>query len=231
MKITRGINIEEKLKILEEMAKSELKNADPANDFFHTEIAIKVAKYLCKQEGAEFSIVKAALLLHHISPRRFKDKSISPYREESLQKGKKILDDLGFPKELASEILRCVEATYFGNEEKATTIEAKVAHDANKLVTIGALGIARTFTFGGYFKRAIYNPSKSLIRGRDEIEKEVPVQYDPSSLEPDTVSHFKTKLLRIKDKMLTATGRKLAEKRHKFMIEFLNNFFDEIEIS
>lgn len=216
---------------LEEIAEDALKDADLANNYFHTQLAIRTAEYLCEKEGADFDVIKASLLIHHIAPRRAKNSGISDYRTESLQKGKEILSRLEFPQEMILKILNCVESTYFGKELIADNINAKVAHDANKLVTMGALAIARSFTFGGYFKRPIYDPEKSLIKSKDDVELKINVKYDPYAIEPDTISHFKTKLLQIKDKMLTNTGKELAKNRHTFMVEFLYQFFDEININ
>lgn len=222
--------MEDKMAKLEGIVKEALKDADLANDYFHSELAIRTAKYLCEKEGGNFEVVKAALLIHHIAPRRAKDRGISDYRNEALQKGNKVLSNLKFPQEMIHKVLKCVEATYFGKESIADDIDAKVAHDANKLVTTGALAIARTFTFGGYFKRPIYDPEKSLIKSERDIELNMDVKYDPYTLEPDSISHFKTKLLQIKDKLLTNTGRELAKKRHEFMRKFLHEFFDEINM-
>jgi len=223
--------LENKLIRLEEITKDELKKADLANDYFHTQLAIKTAEYIAEKEKVNFDIVKASLLLHHISPRRAKNKKISDYRNKSLKKGREILSNLNFSQEEIQMILNCVESTYLGKEAVAKYKEAKVAHDANKLVTIGALAIARAFTFGGCFGRPIYDPEKSLITSKKDIEMYLTIEYNPYELEPDSISHFKTKLLKIKDKMLTNTGKEMAKKRHEFMIEFLHEFFDEININ
>jgi uncharacterized protein len=209
-------------------ASEALMEADPANDFHHVELAMRMAERLCDAEGADHLVVKAALLIHNIAPRKRIDGRVSDYREESLQKGAEALKASGFPQEIIPTVLNCVEAAYFGNELEAVSIEAKVAHDANKLVTMGALAIARTFTYGGFFRRPIYDPKKSFIQSRDDISQVVISEYDPYSIDPDSVSHFRTKLLRIKNTMMTNTGKMLAEKRHEFMVKFLNQLFDEM---
>lgn len=216
--------------MLASLATESMEGADPANDSFHAELAIRIAERLCEREKADFRVVKAALLIHNIVPRKRIDGHVTDYRSESLQKGREALLGAGFQPSLVPKILNCVEATYFGNEGEAVSIEAKVAHDANKLVTMGALAIARTFAYGGYFKRPIYDTQKSLIRSRADIAQALTSEYDPYAIDLDSISHFRTKLLRIKDTMLTKTGRELAEQRHKFMIQFLNQFFDELDI-
>ena len=220
----------EPMAILASIVTESMKGADPANDSFHAELALRIAKDLCEQEGAEYRVVKAALLIHNIVPRKRTDGHVTAYRSESLLKGREALQGAGFPPSLVPKILNCVEATYFGNEGEAASIEAKVAHDANKLVTMGALAIARTFAYGGYFNRPIYDPQKSLIRSRADIAQALTSEYDPYALDLDSISHFRTKLLRIKDTMLTKSGQELAEQRHEFMILFLNQFFDELDI-
>ncbi|MFZ2472615.1 MAG: hypothetical protein WAW52_11830 [Methanothrix sp.] len=216
--------------ILASIATESMEGADPANDSFHAELAIRIAESLCGREGSDFRVVKAALLIHNIVPRKRIDGHVTDYRSESLQKGREVLLEAGFPPSLVPKILNCVEAAYFGNEGEATSIEAKVTHDANKLVTMGALAIARTFTYGGYFKRPIFDPQRSLIHSRRDITQALEAEYDPYAIDRDSISHFKTKLLRIKDTMLTKTGQELAEQRHEFMILFLNQFFDELDI-
>jgi len=220
----------DKINALEKIAEQNLEEADIANDLFHIKLALNAAKIMCEKENADFGIVRAALLIHHISPRRTKNHRISDYRTESFDEGKEILTKLEFSQEVMDKILNCVEATYFGKEQKARSLEAKVAHDANKLVTIGALGIARAFTFGGAFKRPIFDAEKGYVKSKSDITSENSFEYDPFSLEPDTVSHFKTKLLKIEENMLTQTGKKMGLKRHMFMIEFLYELFDEIDL-
>ena len=214
--------------VLASIATESMKDADPANDIFHAELAIRIAKALCEREGADFKIVNAALLIHNIAPRKRIDDRVTDYRTDSIQKGRDVLLKVGFPHSSVQEILSCVEAAYFGNEAKAVSIEAKVVHDANKLVTMGALAIARTFAYGGYFRRPIYDPQNSLIRSSEDILHPQNAEYDPYAINLDSISHFRTKLLHIKDTMLTNTGRKLAERRHEFMIQFLDQFFDEL---
>lgn len=214
---------------LEEITKKASSGADLANDYYHIQRVLGIAEYLCREEKADFNIVKIAVLLHNIVPRKRENESITDYRSESIQKSEEILKKLGFIPEIISKVLNCIMASYMGVELLAENIEARVAHDANKLDTIGAIGIARAFTFGGYFNRPIYDSEKTLVKSTKDLETDE-LRYDPRKLEPDTVSHFKTKLLKIKDRMLTETGKKLAKDRHQFMVEFLTRFLNDIKL-
>jgi uncharacterized protein len=231
LELTSNLMSSEPMALLASLAAESLKEADPANDSFHVELAIRTAEGLCELEGADFQVVKAALIIHNISPRKNIDGHVTDYRNDSLQKGQELLLVVGFSPNLIPKILNCVEAAYFGNEAEASSIEAKVAHDANKLVTMGALAIARTFAYGGYFKRPIYDPQKSLMHSREDIDQALKAEYDPYAINLDSISHFRTKLLRIKDTMLTETGKKLAEQRHQFMVLYLNQFFEELNVN
>ncbi len=104
-------------------------------------------------------------------------------------------------------------------KDKFDSIELKVIQDADRLDAIGAIGIARTFNYGGFKNRTMYDPAiKPLIDQDKETYK--------NSKAP-TINHFYEKLLLLKDKMNTVTGRKLAEKRHQFMQQYLDQFYDE----
>ena len=107
-----------------------------------------------------------------------------------------------------------------GNEpQKFKSLELDVVQDADRLDAIGAIGIARTFNYGGFKNRAIYNP---------EIKPELNLTKDAykASTAP-TINHFYEKLLRLKDKMKTKTGLELAQVRHNFMESYLKQFFNE----
>jgi uncharacterized protein len=217
-----------KLEEIKNIAREALSQADRANDYYHVRRVLKIAENLCRKEDVDSSIVKAALLLHNIVPRKKTDDRIIDYRQQSLQKSREILISLDIDEQTISKILNCIQASFFGQENLDQNEEAKIVHDANKLDTIGAHGIARVFAFGSAFKRPIYDPGKSFLKSRQDMETNG-FEYNPYELEPDSISHFGTKLLKIKDRMLTETGKELAEKRHKFMVHFLENFFEEEE--
>jgi uncharacterized protein len=218
------------LELLEKVVKEKMNNKDMGNDYFHTELSIQTAHYICKKENADFDVVKAALLLHHISPRKKTDDKFNDYRAEGLSESEDILIKMGCSKEMIDKILNCIETTHLGQESRALSIESKIAFDANKLVTTGALAIARTFAFGGSFGRPIYDPENSLIKTKEDINSYKKINYDPYKIEVDSISHFITKLLKLKDKIMTKTGKDLVQKRHNFMIQFIEEFLEEIGI-
>ncbi|MCE1198440.1 MAG: HD domain-containing protein [Marinilabiliales bacterium] len=133
-----------------------------------------------------------------------------------------ILQELEVEQEVASQVVRIVRHISFkgGNEPSDwTSPELQVVQDADRLDALGAIGIARTFHYGGYRNRALYDPA---IEPNLRMTKE---EYKKS--EAPTINHFYEKLLLLKDRMHTATGKELAEERHAFMEQFLQHFFEE----
>lgn len=134
-----------------------------------------------------------------------------------------ILSALALEQQQLAEIRHIIEAISFsgGNEIEARSIEAQIARDADRLDAIGAIGIARAFTYGGAKGRKLYDDAENV---RHQMTKE---QYHHK--QSATVTHFYEKLLRIKDLMCTPTGKQLAEQRHDFMLQYLTQLAKERE--
>ncbi len=214
-------NLEEKIiQNTIEFVQAELKNAEGGHDWFHTERVYKNALLILKQERANRLVVILGALLHDIADYKFTGgkEEIGPKKAEVFLKTQQL------PQEIIEEVVKIVENTSFkgGNfQQKWTSKELEIVQDADRLDAIGAIGIARTFNYGGYKNRKIYDPKiKPNL-------KMTPEEYKKSTT--PTINHFYEKLLLLKDKMNTPTGKKIAKKRHAFMEGFLKQFYAEWE--
>ncbi|MEC4116510.1 HD domain-containing protein [Myroides phaeus] len=201
--------------------KKELENAESGHDWFHIERVYKSSMTIAKQEGeVDITVVKLIALLHDIADSKFHggDETVGPTKARTL------LSDLSFSDEVIDHVVKGIENISFkgGNfEQKFRSKELDIVQDADRLDAIGAIGIARTFNYGGYKNNLIYDPT---IEPKIGMSKE---EYKNSK--GTTINHFYEKLLRLKDLMNTQTGLKLAEERHKFMELYLAQFYSEWE--
>lgn len=199
--------------------KKELENAESGHDWFHIERVYRNALSIAKHEGElDLTVVKLIALLHDIADSKFHggDETVGPTKARNL------LRDLSFDDEVIVHVVKGIENISFkgGNfEQKFRSKELDIVQDADRLDAIGAIGIARTFNYGGYKNNLIYDPE---IDPKIGMSKE---EYKNSK--GTTINHFYEKLLRLKDLMNTETGMKLAEDRHKFMELYLAQFYSE----
>jgi uncharacterized protein len=200
--------------------KAQLKNAEGGHDWFHIERVYKNALLIAKEESCNLEVVQLAALLHDIADSKFHngDETIGP------RTAKNFLEQENVCKETIAHVLAIIENISFkgGNfEQQFHSKELDIVQDADRLDAIGAIGIARTFNYGGFKNRAIYDPE---IKPNLSMSKE---EYKNTTA--PTINHFYEKLLLLKDKMNTPTGKKIAAKRHTFMELFLNQFYNEWE--
>ncbi|WMW78009.1 HD domain-containing protein [Flavobacterium sp. 20NA77.7] len=198
--------------------KKQLENAEGGHDWFHIERVYKNALLIAKEEKCDLEVVQLAALLHDIADSKFHDgdEAIGP------KTAKNFLEQENVSKETIAHVLAIIENISFkgGNfEQKFQSIELDIVQDADRLDAIGAIGIARTFNYGGFKNRAIYDPE---INPNLSMSKE---EYKNTTA--PTINHFYEKLLLLKDKMNTPTGKKIAAERHAFMELFLNQFYSE----
>ena len=201
-----------------EFVKKELENAEGGHDWFHIERVYKNAVLISKTENCDTTIVALGALLHDIADSKFHngDETIGP------RKAKSYLESQQVSQKIIVHVIAIIENISFkgGNFEKQfTSIELDIVQDADRLDAIGAIGIARTFNYGGFKNRTIYNPEIVPNLAMSKLE------YKNS--ESPTINHFYEKLLLLKDNMNTESGKKLAQKRHDFMQVYLNQFYDE----
>ena len=200
--------------------KETLKDVESGHDWFHIERVYKNALLIAADENVDEFIVTLGALLHDIADAKFHDgdESIGPKKASEFLKNQQV------DNEIIEHIVNIINHISFKNslsktEEKFSSNELKVVQDADRLDAIGAIGIARCFNYGGFKNREIYNPE---IEPNLNITKEA---YKKSSA--PTINHFYEKLLLLKDKMNTKTGRKIAQERHTYMEGFLSQFFAE----
>ena len=198
--------------------KEQLAHAEGGHDWFHIERVYKNALLIAKEEDCDLTVVKLAALLHDIADSKFHDgdESVGP------KIAREFLESQNISKEIITHVIAIIENISFkgGNFEKTfSSKELAIVQDADRLDAIGAIGIARTFNYGGFKNRPLYNPN---IQPKLNMSKE---EYKNS--EAPTLNHFYEKLLLLKDKMNTETGKKIAKKRHDFMVHFLAQFYAE----
>lgn len=202
--------------------KNRFLGAEGGHDWFHTKRVLANSIHIAKEENADLFVVQLAALLHDIADSKFHDgdETIGPKIAFEFLKGMNV--DLSS----REHIIKIIETVSFKNslspeEEPFNSIELEVVQDADRLDAIGAIGIARAFNYGGFKNRELYNPK---IEPKTTMSKE---EYKSSN--SPTINHFYEKLLLLKDKMNTTSGRKLAEKRHAFMLNYLDQFYKEWE--
>jgi len=201
--------------------KETLDGAEGGHDWFHIERVYNNAKLIAKGESVDLFIVELGALLHDIADAKFHngDETIGPKKAASF------LKSLNIEEELINHIVNIIHHVSFktsldpNSANKFQSNELSVIQDADRLDAIGAIGIARAFNYGGFKNRSLYDP---LIAPNIDQDKET---YKNSKA--PTINHFYEKLLLLKDKMNTITGRKIAEKRHQFMEQYLEQFYDE----
>ena len=198
--------------------KEQLTNAEGGHDWFHIERVYKNSLLISKNEDVDVFIVQLGALLHDIADSKFHngDETVGP------KVAREFLFNINVDSKAIEHVIKIIENISFkgGNEiQKFKSPELDVVQDADRLDALGAIGIARTFNYGGFKNRALFNPD---IKPNLNMSKE---EYKASSA--PTINHFYEKLLLLKDKMNTKTGKRIAEKRHKFMELYLEQFYAE----
>lgn len=199
--------------------KETLKEAEGGHDWFHTHRVFLNAQHIAKGENVNKLIVSLGALLHDIADAKFHDgdETIGP------KLAKDFLFSIQVDKKTIDHVINIINHISFKNSlesgEKFTSLELQVIQDADRLDAIGAIGIARAFNYGGFKNRAMHDPD---IAPNLNMTKE---EYKKSSA--PTINHFYEKLLLLKDKMNTQTGKQLAEERHQYMLNFLEQFYKE----
>jgi uncharacterized protein len=203
-----------------DFVKKELVGAEGGHDWFHTYRVWKMACRIAEYEECNKLVVELAALLHDIADAKFNDGD----EEAGALKAADFLSEMNVTDEIIGHVVEIIRHVSFkgGNhQQEFRSPEMDIVQDADRLDAIGAIGIARTFNYGGYKNRKIYDPE---IKPDLNMTKEA---YRNSTA--PTINHFYEKLLLLKDRMNTRTGTVMAEHRHQFMEEFLNEFYEEWE--
>jgi uncharacterized protein len=201
-----------------DFVKSTLADAEGGHDWWHIYRVWKTAKHIAQFEVVDMFIVELGALLHDIADSKFHngDEEIGP------QRARDFLHSLQVEEIIIVHVENIINNISFKGgklPQLFNSPELDVIQDADRLDALGAVGIARTFNYGGYKGREIYNPE---IKPNLNLSKE---EYKKS--EAPTLNHFYEKLLLLKDRMNTTTGRKMAENRHAFMLSYLDQFYKE----
>lgn len=191
----------------EKYVRQQLSNDPTGHDWYHIDRVRQLASTIWNQEqtGDRWTIEMVALL-HDIS-----DEKLNESKEAGNRKLRSFLETINISKQLIDQLIVMIDSISYGggNRPKPTSIEAQIVQDADRLDAIGAIGIARTFAYGGSKGRSIFEPNAAE-------EKNL-----------STIQHFYDKLLRVKALMNTETAKKMAVERHEFMEGFLEQFFKE----
>ncbi|MDO9136247.1 MAG: HD domain-containing protein [Lutibacter sp.] len=206
------------IKNTEAFVKNALKDAEGGHDWFHILRVWNNAKLISKNENVDRFVVELGALLHDIADSKFHDgdETIGP------KIAREFLENQQVDESTIIHIENIISNISFkgGNfEQQFNSPELEVIQDADRLDAIGAVGIARTFNYGGFKNRPLYNPeiTPNLNQSKEAYKNS----------EAPTINHFYEKLLLLKDRMNTVTGREIAANRHQYMEHFLNQFYDE----
>lgn len=202
------------IKKTEEYAKKTLQGEPTGHDWWHTDHVRRLALKIAEEEKADMFIVELAALLHDITDWKFSDKEEKPIKEflEKIKTDKKTIHHV-------CDIIKNLSYKGAGVQTPMKTKEGKIVQDADRLDGIGAIGIARTFAYGGKIGRPIHNPNAKPVMHKtfEEYKK----------IDESSINHFYQKLLLLKDRLNTKTAKKMAEKRHAFIQAFLKEFLEE----
>lgn len=201
-----------------DFVKEKLKNAEGGHDWFHIERVFKNAEIIAASEDVDQFVVALGALLHDIADSKFHngDETIGPnIARQFLQEQKVREDDILH----VENIIKWISFKGGNEVQEFSSPELDVVQDADRLDALGAIGIARTFNYGGHKGRPIFDPD---VKPNLNMTKE---EYKASSA--PTINHFYEKLFLLKDRMNTKTGKRLARERHDFMVGFLEQFYKE----
>ena len=201
-----------------DFVKEKLQGAEAGHDWFHIERVWKLSKNIAAHENCNLDVVELAALLHDIADPKFHggDETLALTISQDFLESQKVSP------EIIGQVLFIIKNVSFKNRNEAPEIlslDLKIVQDADRLDAIGAIGIARTFNFGGFKNNLMYDPKlpPQLEMSKEEYKKN----------QGTTINHFYEKLLLLQDLMHTETAKKIASERHDFMLKFLAEFYKE----
>jgi len=205
-----------------DFVKEKLHGAEAGHDWFHIERVWKLSRKIAETESCNVEVVELSALLHDIADPKFHggDETLA------LRISRTFLESESVPEEIIAQVLFIIKNISFKNRGEVPDnlpLELQIVQDADRLDAIGAIGIARTFNFGGFKNNLMYHPDiqPKLNMTKDEYKKN----------EGTTINHFYEKLLLLKDLMNTDAAKKIAAERHDFMLKFLDEFYKEWNVS
>jgi len=183
----------------------------PSHDWLHVKRVANLAEELQKNEGGDQEIMMLSVYLHDIGRAREDNGEIKDHAAWGAKKAGEILSNQGYDQEVIESVQHCIEAHRYSNNIEPETVEAEILSDADNLDAIGATGIARTFSFSGESQQPLARLENPKKEGRET-----------------TLNHVREKLLDLKDRMYTDKGLEIAENRHKFTENFVEQFEAEM---
>ncbi|NDK08088.1 HD domain-containing protein [Candidatus Gracilibacteria bacterium] len=206
------------IKKITKEAKKYFKGENGCHDFYHTDRVRNLALHIGKIENADLEVLEIASILHDIGRKeQNKCKGKICHAEVGAKKAEEILKEFNLETKKFENIIHCIETHRFRKGKTPESLEAKILYDADKLDSIGAVGIGRAFLFAGEFGAKLHNKDV-------DIEK-----TKPYTKEDTAYREFLVKLKKIKDKMLTDEGKRLAQERHEFMVIFFDRLNKEVD--
>ncbi len=206
-----------------EQAREWYSDTDPVHDFGHIQRVYWMAEKIGSAEGADMEIIRAAALLHDAedSAPGGDGSERANHHNASALFARRILEAEGWSEERIALVQHCIRAHRFrGKEEAPTTIEAKVIFDSDKLDVLGAVGVARTIAYAVLDHKPVYSePSQQFIQTGKEIPGELHSSYH----------EYLFKLSKVKDRLFTGTGKKIAEYRHAFLVDYYERLANEMK--
>jgi uncharacterized protein len=200
------------------IVKSKFANDSSGHDWYHIDRVFKMATHLQEMEGGDKEIIQIAALLHDISDHKMNGGILNHGGTVASE----LLAELNYPSEKIKWVSEIIDAVSFKGAlvaDQMSSLEGKIVQDADRLDAIGAMGIARAFSYGGNKNRPMYIPhAEHHLHSSFE-------EYVQS--EGHTINHFYEKLLLLKDRLHTNTARKIGENRHDFMVKYLEQFYNE----
>ncbi len=184
------------------------------HDIYHTLRVHDLACRICRDEGGDMDLVRLSALLHDADDRKF-------FGDNGYANARRFMDSESIPMDVQDLVCHVISQISFKGKDTVVpdTLEGKIVQDADRLDAIGAIGIARTFAYGGSKGRMMHVP--------DEAHKSDMSEEEYFSNEGTSVNHFHEKLLLLKDMMNTDSARTIAESRHAYMVGFLEEFMEE----
>lgn len=200
------------------IAQEHFTDAQSSHRWDHTQRVYRLSQHIGELEGADMEILKPAALLHDIA-RGMEDEAKGSFchAREGARMAEQILTELNIEREKIGAIVHCIDAHRYRDDRQPETLEAQVLFDADKLDSIGAIGVARAFLFAGETGARLHN-------------KEVdPENTSPYSIEDTAYREFLVKLRWVKDRVMTPTAKQMAEDRHQFMVDFFERLNQEYD--
>ena len=198
----------------EDFIRSLFEGESSGHDFYHSLRVHDLARRICAEEGGDEDLVRLAALLHDADDRKL-------FSTEGFANARRFMDSEGILSGIQDSVCSMISQISFKGDGTRVpdTLEGRIVQDADRLDAIGAIGIARTFAYGGSRGRAMHIPGEAFREGMTEAE-----YYANKGT---SINHFHEKLLKLKDLMNTPAGKRMAEARHDYMVGFLEEFMAE----